>query len=274
MSNVEDMIDVRRVRWEPRTAETVRRVKFKAPETRTAIELHHGGIALDGRNPVDAWRSYSRYHRLIKEWADIWYGLGIHPDGRLYELRGAYAANSSRPWLTVNLPGHGDFDTTEAQFETLQKLQIAFYEDTGSDVLRFHAQRGGTICPGGLVIDRIKELQSQPLNTKLEFPLSPIDQVINPYPDAQGPLVGPITVPGYDGYYIIGADGGVFTPGGIPFYGSLPGKVPQHDWRTDPIVGFSPYVVLGQIMGYYLMSSMGAVFAFGNAQWHGRVERV
>jgi hypothetical protein len=289
MTEVERLIDVARDEWYPRSELPLGDVKFRDPSTRTAIEIHHGGAPLrSGRSIEDTWRAYARGHVLNRGWQDIWYNVGIAPDGRLFELRGPWAANSSRPFLTVNIPGHGDVDSTDAQFETLHKLRLAFAQDTGSTDLRWHAERGGTICPGPVVIQRIKAIRAAEAETGGLLVASEFTAPEENDPmivDAVGPLVGPITVAGTKGYYVVGSDGGVFTFGDVPFLGSLPGKVPQHDSKADPIVGFAP--VMGRIepvnplhaptvgvIGYYLMSQSGAVFAFGDASWDGRVERI
>lgn len=264
MSAVENLIDVRREDWLPRTARSVARVSFKDPSTRTKIEVHHGGSPLGSTDPVDAWRAYARYHIYSKKWSDIWYNLGVHPNGDLYELRGAYASNSARPYLAINLPGHGDYDSTEAQWDKIHALRSAFEEDTGSTDFGYHAERGGTICPGTKVISRIQSINLEG---------SPAMPDIAPtYPLAIDPF-GPFTIPGQSGYYIIGSDGGVFTFGGVPYLGSLPAKVPEHNTLRDPITGFAPHVKGGIVTGYYLMSLLGAVFAFGEAPWMGRTER-
>jgi len=269
MSAVEDLIDVRREAWLPRSARTIARVSFKDPSTRTKIEIHHGGSALGATDPVDAWTAYANYHINSKKWSDIWYNLGIHPNGDLYELRGAYASNSSRTYLSINLPGHGDYDSTEAQWDKLEALRIAFEEDTGSTELGYHAERGGTICPGAKVISRI-----QSINLSKEKGLYPptMPDIAPVYPQAVDPF-GPFTIPGHSGYYVIGSDGGVFTFGGVPYLGSLPAKVPEHNTLRDPVTGFAPYINGGTITGYYLMTLLGAIFAFGEAPWLGRTER-
>jgi hypothetical protein len=279
MTRVTDMIDVARDEWLPRSqfeTENLPRIT-RTPESREAIEAHHGGGALNGRDPVATWRAYWRYHVVTLGWQDLWYNVGIHPDGRLFELRGAYAANSSRPWLTVNFPGNSDHDLTDAQLDTFQALRYAHWQDTGHDMLRWHAQRGGTQCPGATLIQRLKDIQTAEAEAGGIMVASTIPFNDPNLPDAIGPLVGPITVPGFDGYFVVGADGGVFAFGELEdfFHGSLPGKVPNHDWTQDPIVGFAPYIDSdGQFVGYYLMSRLGAMFAFGAAPWHGRVERI
>jgi len=276
--SVQTLIDVKREEWdfEPRP------VLAQKPMTRwVGIEVHHGGAAMNGRSVEGTWDAYGKYHRNGKGWSDIWYHLGLHPDGRLYELRGPGASNSSRPYLTVNIPGHGDVDSTDAQFETLHNLRSALVADGGGNELHWHAERGGTMCPGPKVIQRLKAIRAAEKSNGGQLVASNFTDPETNSPmivDAIGPAIGPFTVPGYSGYYIVGADGGVFALH-MPYYGSLPGKVAAHDWRSDPIVGFAPFVELTAskntaITGYYLRSRNGGIFAFGAAPWHGRVEVV
>jgi hypothetical protein len=63
--------------------------------------------------------------------------------------------------------------------------------------------------------------------------------------------------PSGKGYWVLGADGGIFTFGDAGFYGSVPGlglKVPGVQMRATKSGG-----------GYYVLSERGDVFAFGDA---------
>jgi hypothetical protein len=61
------------------------------------------------------------------------------------------------------------------------------------------------------------------------------------------------------GYWLVGADGGVFAFGDAPFYGSMSGH------RLDaPVVGITS---IGD--GYYLGAKDGGIFPFGNAPFSG-----
>jgi hypothetical protein len=69
--------------------------------------------------------------------------------------------------------------------------------------------------------------------------------------------------PGVHGYWLVGADGGIFTFGAARFYGST-GAI--HLQR--PVVGISP---TSSDTGYWLVASDGGVFSFGNAGFYGSV---
>jgi hypothetical protein len=64
-----------------------------------------------------------------------------------------------------------------------------------------------------------------------------------------------------DGYWLLGADGGIFTYGDARFFGSMGGKP-----LNQPIVGLAP-TPSGN--GYWLVASDGGVFAYGDAGFFG-----
>jgi hypothetical protein len=63
------------------------------------------------------------------------------------------------------------------------------------------------------------------------------------------------------GYWLVGSDGGIFSFGGTPFYGSA-GSLPLR----QPIVGMAATADGG---GYWLVAADGGVFTYGDAQFHG-----
>lgn len=65
------------------------------------------------------------------------------------------------------------------------------------------------------------------------------------------------------GYWMLGADGGVFTYGNASFFGSA-----ANDHPASPMVGISR---THDGHGYWLVDRNGGVFSFGNAGYHGRV---
>ena len=78
-----------------------------------------------------------------------------------------------------------------------------------------------------------------------------------------GDIVASVAVPNGSGYYMLGADGGVFAfPVGVtPFHGSIPQVLPGVVLDC-PIVGLVPTPTSG---GYWMVACDGGVFAFGDA---------
>jgi hypothetical protein len=89
----------------------------------------------------------------------------------------------------------------------------------------------------------------------------------------QRPVVGITPTLDRQGYWLVASDGGVFAFGDAGFYGSLPqlGFAPAGSARSGPklsapIVGMVPSSDGG---GYFMVSSDGGVFAFGDAHFAG-----
>ncbi|MHB1731888.1 MAG: CAP domain-containing protein [Ferrimicrobium acidiphilum] len=84
------------------------------------------------------------------------------------------------------------------------------------------------------------------------------------------PIVGMASLPSGNGYYLVGADGGVFNFGSAPYHGStytygitgLSGKRPLN----APIVGMAS---TPHGNGYWLVAADGGVFNFGSAKFYG-----
>ena len=75
------------------------------------------------------------------------------------------------------------------------------------------------------------------------------------------PIVGMAATPNGGGYWLVGADGGVFAFGNAKFYGSMGGKN-----LNKPIVGIA---ASQDGNGYYLVASDGGIFSFGDAKFYG-----
>ena len=71
------------------------------------------------------------------------------------------------------------------------------------------------------------------------------------------PIVGIAPLRSGNGYWLVGADGGVFAFGNAKFYGSLPS---EHIKPAAPIVGIA---TMPGDQGYWLVGADGGVFAFG-----------
>ncbi len=75
------------------------------------------------------------------------------------------------------------------------------------------------------------------------------------------PVVAIVRTPDGGGYWLVGADGGVFAFGDATFHGSL-----ANTRLARPIVAAIPTPDGG---GYWLVGADGGVFAFGDATFHG-----
>ncbi len=75
------------------------------------------------------------------------------------------------------------------------------------------------------------------------------------------PVVGAAYTPFHDGYWMVGADGGVFSFGAAGFEGSMGGKP-----LNRPIVGIAG---TPDGAGYWEVASDGGIFAFGDAGFYG-----
>ncbi len=78
-----------------------------------------------------------------------------------------------------------------------------------------------------------------------------------------GPIVGMAAdaASTQGGYWLVGADGGIFSFGGARFHGSMGGTV-----LNKPIVGIAATPDGG---GYWLVASDGGIFSFGDAGFYG-----
>lgn len=77
------------------------------------------------------------------------------------------------------------------------------------------------------------------------------------------PIVGMAANPSGPGYWLVGADGGIFCFGGAQFHGSA-----KDVDLIEPIVGMAS-TPTG--LGYWLVSGDGGVFAYGDATYSGSI---
>jgi hypothetical protein len=73
----------------------------------------------------------------------------------------------------------------------------------------------------------------------------------------------PVVAPENDGYDLVGSDGGIFTFGNAPFFGSTGALTLQR-----PVTGITPTSDHG---GYWLVASDGGIFTFGDAGFYGSI---
>jgi hypothetical protein len=74
---------------------------------------------------------------------------------------------------------------------------------------------------------------------------------------------GSVTVAATHGYWLVGADGGIFTFGSAQFHGSTGNLVLQR-----PVVGITPTTSRN---GYWLVATDGGIFAFGDSGFYGSI---
>ncbi len=80
------------------------------------------------------------------------------------------------------------------------------------------------------------------------------------------PIVGGAAVPGGGGYWLVAANGGVYSFGDARFFGSPGGKR-----LNRPVVGMA---ATPDGRGYWLVASDGGIFAYGNAKFFGSTGHV
>jgi len=81
----------------------------------------------------------------------------------------------------------------------------------------------------------------------------------------------PVSAQGVPSYWTVASDGGVFTFGGLPFYGSMGGMR-----LNAPMVGIAPTTGMSGAdgSGYWTVASDGGVFTFGSAPFYGSMGAV
>jgi N-acetylmuramoyl-L-alanine amidase len=77
----------------------------------------------------------------------------------------------------------------------------------------------------------------------------------------EAPVVGMAATPDGGGYWMVAADGGIFSFGDASFHGSMGGTP-----LNQPVVGMAATPDGG---GYWLVASDGGIFAFGDARFYG-----
>ena len=84
---------------------------------------------------------------------------------------------------------------------------------------------------------------------------------LNALTSSKTPLVGMAATPDGNGYWLVASDGGIFTFGDAPFFGST-GSL----HLNKPVVAMAATPDGG---GYWLVASDGGIFTFGDAQFYG-----
>jgi hypothetical protein len=91
--------------------------------------------------------------------------------------------------------------------------------------------------------------------------LAPSSDQVHAFDGPAGLPPPPTPAPARAGYWTTASDGGVFSFGGAPFYGSMGGK-----HLVAPVVGMA---ATSDKAGYWLVASDGGIFSFGDAGFSG-----
>ncbi len=111
----------------------------------------------------------------------------------------------------------------------------------------------------------------------------PVAGALRPPHPAIHPVIWATPTPDHRGYWLGGADGGVFALGDANYYGSIPGldigssaperaHIAGRSAPVDPHTLNAPIVAMASTAdgrGYWLAGADGGVFAFGDARFHG-----
>ena len=88
-----------------------------------------------------------------------------------------------------------------------------------------------------------------------------VPELGGPGPGTAAPVAAIAATPSGRGYWLAGADGGIFAYGDAAFYGSAGGT-----HLAQPIVGMAP---TPDGKGYWLVAADGGIFTYGDAGFHG-----
>ncbi len=193
-----------------------------------------GMVALDVEPTVMSYLTPARVQADIKKWMQ--YCLT-----NLKRPSLIYMNVSTYQWL--NMP--------------IDYLWLADPSQVDNSIPRIVTQRQTAIIPGvnGQVDTDTWEGTELQFNTLLGVNIMSNDITVN-----KAPVV---ILAAEQGYYIVTADGGVFTFGSAPFYGSA--------GNLNLVLPIVSAALTSTGKGYYLMGADGGVFAFGDAKYAGRV---
>lgn len=236
----------------------------------TEVWIHHTvtGVTND---PAADWKMVQKIG--IQKFGDISYSWGFHPSGIILEGQGLHrgAHTAKRNSRSFGLALIGNYDRLQITIEQIHSIQrmIAWLVETGRLRKGIYPTGGhrdtgqATACPGKTAYAAIPTMR-QPF-----IPAPPAPQPCGRSPIVvNAPVVGIMTHPswgnGSDSYIEVGADGGTFSFGQAPNFGSLGATK-----LNKPCVGG---VVTKTGLGYWLVAQDGGVFGFGDAEYKGGVE--
>lgn len=207
-------------------------------------------------------RSIQNFHMDGQRWADIAYNWLVCCHGYVFEGRGwdvRSAANGTNDandhYFGVCFLGGDKADRDDVTKLGRDAIRSVAQECDNRYVFgnlnKGHRDFKATACPGNELYEWVKA--GMPMDAADPLPFPPQDIVVAARPVA--------LLPHSMGYWIVTADGGVFTFGNAPFFGSTGGQP-----LNAPIVDAG---VTKDGGGYWLQAADGGIFGFGNAEFHG-----
>ena len=206
-------------------------------------------------------RAIQNYHMDSNKWADIAYNFLTCHHGTVYEGRGwdvRSAANGTNDandhWFAncfLGLDRANHDDVTKAGRDAIRSVaQACDNRYVFGNLNKGHRDFKATACPGEELYSWVTA--GMPMDASDPIPVSGEIVVAAP----------PVALlPHSLGYWIVTADGGVFTFGNAPFFGSAGGQQ-----LNAPIIDAG---VTNDGGGYWLQAADGGIFGFGNASFHG-----
>lgn len=194
-------------------------------------------------------RGIQNFHMDSRRWSDIAYNFLVCPHGYVFEGRGLNVINAANGTKEGNRTSHGImwlagdgnvFNLEEKQaFKDCVLLVAYLLSSFSANSSIPHSDHHPTQCPGNDRRNWIR--QGMPI---------PVPSLV----------VSEISYPDGSGGWRLHADGGVFTWGTAPFYGSYPGLPPEARQGERTFVKIEPRGD-GQ-PGYVLISNHGERYVF------------
>ncbi len=156
----------------------------------------------------------------------------------------------------------GGFNIDQAAYDNTGKLtsaaiQFDFVCPDGAEILGTFAYQIENTTPnqGYYIYDQSGDVTGFGNDNYLPYLGTPA------FLDLNAPIIGMVTTPDGNGYWMISSDGGIFSYGDAAFFGSMGGRR-----LNAPVVGMAS---TADGNGYWLVASDGGIFAFGDAAFLG-----
>lgn len=262
------MTIVTRAEWGAKEARGRQKVNVDAV---LGMIVHYSGAAAERKDDHahcdDVVRSIQGFHMNSNGWSDIGYNFlacmhGTVFEGRGWDIRGAHAGTNvgNEQYMGICFLGGDKVDRDDVTKTGRDAIRAVAQQCDNryrfGNLNKGHRDFNQTACPGN-------ELYAW---VTAGMPMDPTDPL--PAPSADIVVAAPpvALLPHAFGYWIVTADGGVFTFGNAPFLGSTGGQQ-----LNAPIIDAG---VTKDGGGYWLQAADGGIFNFGNAAFHGSTGEV